>query len=436
MKLETAKSFILIILIGTSLILTFGVWNYRAEVGTLSGESYAEVNLGGTDEETKRSLIQPSEIIFKSHGNYYGFSEPERLEQLYEDMQAWVLTDVTTELGNERTANHQEVEVIFPDPLPMDLFSSFLSIEDDIMMPGWTFERFYITFQPDTSSLEIEFFSNDSDRKAVATVNNSSSYQQLWSFMTNLESDMFREYTVFNNGEKDIYVPSGDIQLNKETMRYTRISPSTMRDVLFPNPGVVMESTTPQIGLTFFTDSRQMRVSADRFAMEYVNPFTESTDPPLNAASLLDRSIKNINDHAGWTADYKLAELNVYQSRVKYRMHFNGYPVFNSADPDLSIIEQKWNSQQLEEYRRSLFQLEDYLHQSEVEIATAENFIANLLNVADYNREDIQDIKIGYRLRVNAETNSIDLEPNWYVKINGNWRLPVFNELTSQKGGD
>ncbi|WP_067727802.1 YycH family regulatory protein [Oceanobacillus damuensis] len=439
MKLETAKTLILIILIGTSLILTFGVWNYRAEVGTLSEDSYEEVSLGGTDDETKRSLIQPSEIIFKDQGEFYGFSEHESREQLYLQMQNWTLTDFRTQVASERTANEHEVEVIFPDPLPMELISRILSFsQDDIIMPGWTFDRMYITFQSDNNSLEVEFLSNDSDRIALATVTDSTVHEQLWSYITNIESDMFRKYTVFNNGEKDIYIPEGEVVLHEESLRYTTISPSSMRDILFPNPGVVMESTTPQMGLTYFTDSRQMRVGTDRYAMEYVNPFTENTNPLLSPVEILDKSIDHINNHSGWTGDYTLAELDVYQSRVKYRMNYEGYPVFSRSDPsnpELSTIEQKWNSQQLEEYQRPLVNLDDSLNQSEVELSSGESFIANLLTLADYNRDSIEDIKIGYRLRV-LENNLIELEPNWYVKYNGTWRLPVFNEMTSQKGGD
>ncbi|MFC4024212.1 YycH family regulatory protein [Oceanobacillus longus] len=435
MKLETAKSFVLIILIGTSLILTFGMWNYQPDVGTLREESFEEVELGGTKEETRRSLIQPSEIIFKSNESFYGFSSTQNREEMYVDMQSWTFADFTTRVADERNPDNYEVEVIFPDAIPMGLFGSMMSFkDDDILFPEWSFERLYITFT-DTASMGIEFVSTNGNEKATATVNNPNDYEQMWSLMTNLETDMFREYTVMDTGEKDIYIPSGEIELSKETMRFTGISPSDMRDILFPNPSVVMQSTTPQSGLTYFTDSRQMRISDNNLGMEYVNPFTENTDPPLTVDSLLERSIANINDHGGWTGDFQLTELNIYQNLVKYRLHYKGYPTFNNGYPDLSVIEQKWNSQQLEEYRRPLFLIDRSFQQSTFDLVPAENFIANLLNHPDYDRAMIEDIKLGYRLRLSIEKNAIELEPAWYINYKGNWQAPVFNE-TVQKGGD
>jgi regulatory protein YycH of two-component signal transduction system YycFG len=435
MKWETAKTFILIILIGTSLVLTFGMRNYQPDVTNLSDESIGEVNLGGTRDESKRTIVRPSEVIFKSNGNFFGFAKPKGREQMYDQMYSWTFTNFTTQVAGERNPGNYEIEVIFPDAIPLELFGSIMSFnEEDIFFPEWSFERLFITFT-DKESMNIEFISTSGNEKATATVNNPNDYEQMWTYMTSLETDRFVDYTVMNTGTKNIYIPSGEMVLKKEAISFETIDPSDMRDILFPDPAVVMESTTTTSGLTYFTDSRQIRMGANNLVMEYVNPFTENSDPPLTVVSLLDSSISNLNENGSWTGDFKLAELNAYQNFVKYRLHYGGYPVFSSANPDLSVIEQKWNSQQLEEYRRPLFRLINSLQHSDVDLISAESLITKLKNHQSYTLEKIQDIRIGYRLNVNLEKNAIELEPAWHVKYDGHWRVPAFSEV-SQEGGD
>lgn len=435
MKLETIKTFLLIILIATSLVLTFGMRNYQPDVTNLSDESIEEVKLGGTEDETKRTIVRPSEVIFNSNGNFFGFAKSKDREQMYEQMQSWIFTNFATQVTGEREPDNYEIEVIFPDAIPLELFGSIMSFnEEDIFFPEWSFKRLYITFT-DTESMNIEFVSTTGNEKATATVNNPAYYEQMWTFMTSVETDMFLDYTVMDTGKENIYIPSSKLDLKKEAISFEMINPADMRDILFPDPAVVMESTTATGGLTYFTDSRQIRMGANNLGMEYVNPFTENTDPPLTVVSLLNSSITNMNESGGWTGDFKLAELNVYQNLVKYRLHYRGYPVFNSANSDLSVIVQKWNSQQLEEYRRPLFILKNSLYQSNVDLISAKSLIAKLEKHQSYTLDKIQEIKIGYRLNMNLEKNAIEMEPAWHVKYDGNWRVPAFSEM-SQEGGD
>ena len=71
MKLETFKSILLVLLIALSLMLTFGLWNYKSDFEQLeTGKNYAsEVSVGGQQGRTRNNLIAPSSIIFVSTTN-------------------------------------------------------------------------------------------------------------------------------------------------------------------------------------------------------------------------------------------------------------------------------------------------------------------------------------------------------------------------------
>jgi len=423
MKWETAKSFILVVLIGTSLILTFGMWNYQPERPSTDQAPAEEVSLGGT-EENKRSLIKPSNIIFKLDGDYYGFKDPNARGQLYEKMQSWILENVRTEDGEERKTRNREIEVVFPDAFPIELLSSIFSFDDDdVTLPGWSFERIYITFNSERKSIQLEIPSIDGREKMTAIVNNPSQYDELMSHIMNLDADEYINYIVMDGGGKNIYFPAGEIVLPKKTMQLTTIDGAEMVEALFPTPSVVSSSTRGS-ELMYYSDSRQLVIGSDKLSMEFVNPYAENSQDSFTAVNLLDYSIDNINNHSGWTSNFVLTGLNLSQKekRVEYRMYYQGYPVFNNANPDLALIEQFWNREQLEEYRRPLFKLNDSFDETDVTLESGQSLMEELTDEV----ESIQDITIGYRLKVEENEYAqpyVIMEPAWYVKKGGIWSL-------------
>ena len=443
MKLETAKTLILIVLIGTSLLLTLGTGSIKSSQTALNNETIDEVDIGGT-EENRRSIIEPMDIILHADGSYYGFKDPTEREILYNRMNSWSLSDVTIQSVANRTPSDYEVEIIFPEKFPVELLGSsiFKLADEDVHLPeNALFERIYIKFDENTATLLVELVTDDGGL-VTGKITDTNDFNHLWSYMDGFDLDTFRLYTLMDEGGKDIYLPTGEIVLPKKIMSFQRINPPDMRDVLFDTPSVVSESRTPEIGESYFTDSRQLRVDENGIGMEYINILTEdnNTDPLLSPTTLLDRSILQINNHKGWTSDYRLAELNTMQGLINYRMYFEGYPVFNNDN--MSMIEQQLNSQQLTKYNRPLILFApSVINETPVELASGEVIKNNILNPdhSDYSIENIQAVTLGYRLNIDTDfsyNENVELEPVWYIKYNGRWIQHAFNEPAKPEGGD
>lgn len=93
MKLETAKSFALVVLVGVSLLLTFGLWTYQPNQTPVGGPGLLkEIDIGGM-KETKKSLIEPINVIFHTNGSHFGYDEPEKRQGFYNELQSTVLYD-------------------------------------------------------------------------------------------------------------------------------------------------------------------------------------------------------------------------------------------------------------------------------------------------------------------------------------------------------
>ncbi|MBY7145128.1 hypothetical protein KFZ56_19090 [Virgibacillus sp. NKC19-3] len=434
MKLETVKTFVLIILIGLSLLLTFGLWNYQPNYETQNLSSVInEVDIGGSGDETKSSIVEPNEIIFHADNQHFGYADPADHLSLYQDIQTWEMSDFETSETNGRIDHNYEIEVIFPDDLPMEIVDRIFTFNEEIEeLPSWSFDRMYLSFNEDTTSLSVEFVSIDGRQQASAVINASDHYGQLWNTITSREE--LSEYVLFDEGNAPIYVPADAITMDQQSaVAITGIQPNNMVNALFPNPSLVSQSdtSTTNSGELYYSDAqRGMTVRQYGGSMEYINPQSGESEWGT-AVELLERSILNINEHNGWTEDYKLADLQDSAGNVQYRMYYLGYPVFNNAG--MTRIEQEWQNQELTKYTRPLFRLSDTLDSHSEELPSGNDVISFLQNdlSSNYDLENIQDLEPGYRMSVNRDY--VSLEPTWYMKYNDGWY--AIEDIAPGEGG-
>ncbi|MFD1040288.1 YycH family regulatory protein [Virgibacillus byunsanensis] len=440
MKLETVKSFMLTILVGLSLLLTFSIWSYQPDVDRFISDQYVdEVDIGGI-EETKKRIIEPSSILFHTNNEHYGFTDAINRRSLYQDMQSWILYEFATRSTDEPPSSDHQVEVIFPDALPMEFVNSLFTFNEEQQMPSWSFQRIFITLNQDSQLLTIYFQSTNGQQQARAVVNNSSKYDMLWNYMTNL--DDLTSYVVFGESEESgtpIYIPENPVTMARLSFTVESIEPSLFVNELFNTPSIVGRNIS-NVNEAYYTDAqRGMRVYQDQRMMEFINPNESSPDQLGEPISLVERSISNINDHKGWTNEYNLVSIDTTMNRVRYQMYYEGIPVFNNLN--LSIIEQEWRGQELNFYQRPLFNFNtgNIINDGgTVDLLSGRDVIYILQNNANvtYNLENIRDIQIGYKLEYeDSADRALTLEPAWYMNYSGNWIELDFSEYEELKGG-
>src|SRR5690625_792971 len=115
MNIEIVKTYILILLVVISLVLTLALSNNQPKQETIhnaTSEYVNEVDLGG-QEETKHRMIEPRSIIFHNNERYYGLSEQSVEKKLYHDMQKWVIDDVKTSVAVDQHTDDIRDEIAF-----------------------------------------------------------------------------------------------------------------------------------------------------------------------------------------------------------------------------------------------------------------------------------------------------------------------------------
>lgn len=414
MKYETAKSFILVILIATSLLLSVAIWTYQPNYDQFQDMSYVhEVDIGGRDLN-RNDLIEPAKIVFDNGHAFYGFNNYKKRSQLFRDISTWTLYDFHIKEVEESPERHQAVEIVFPTDIPGELLSSLFTFNDEIDPPNWSFKRVLITFNDNDQTLDVSFISIDQRMEAIATVERTEKFNVLQNYLRDHEDVI--EYVLYESNNEPIYVPKNSVQMTSETLVASMIEPDPFIDVLFSNPALVKSN----IGEAYFTDGqRGMKVLHDGKQLEFINPTQESFEQ-TDTIDLLDRSVENISNHKGWTNNYLLEDIDKRLNSVKYRLYYEGYPVFNYQK--LSLIEQQWRHNELYQYTRPLLYLNNVLDTVTVELPSGEELI-NYLNSEDkFADETVKDIRVGYYLSyIDDVSNSFSLQPSWYVRLANNW---------------
>lgn len=432
MKFETIKTIVLTILIIISLLLTFGLWNYQPNrdlLYTTNTKYVSEVDLGGI-EETKRSIVKPNAIIFHSNNEYFGFKEPKEQQLLYQDMQDWVLSDYQLSDRKGDLDNQQLVEIIFPDAIPLDLIKSLFTVEEDGELPLWSFQRAYITFNDSYNTLNFYFVSLDEREQVRFTVNNAAMYIQLSSYF--LTENNLIELIKYREERKAIYLPKDPLELRSRSLAIETITPTLLLNALFSNPSLVSSN----VGEAYFTDGqRGMHVLQNGLNIEFINPI-HSNKVQKAPVELIERSVLKVNEHKGWTDNFYLEDINLVENAVNYRMHYEGYPVYNRTG--LANIEQQWRENELYQYARPLFKLNNLLGSDNVKLKSGEEVIEALETEGKYNLTEVKDIQLGYQLSyLEGASYSVLLYPAWFIKYKDEWQEMRFVEYEEmEKGGE
>src|SRR5690625_5055065 len=97
MTRETIKSFILVVLVGLSFLLSYILWSYQPKYEMFYDASYiTEADIGGK-ERTKNDIIRPTNIVFHHENlaeDVYGFILPKEIQTFFNEITTWELSNV------------------------------------------------------------------------------------------------------------------------------------------------------------------------------------------------------------------------------------------------------------------------------------------------------------------------------------------------------
>ncbi len=418
---ETVKSIVLFLLVALSIILTFSIWTYSPRYET--NEQFPPVDISIGDKKKIDEIIKPYKVVFNFDNELKGTTDSDKIDRIMDEISEWKIADIASVPRNFdaedlskllRTPN--QFTLYFPSDVPLTVYDSVLKIE--VPTPEISFNRIVVEWKPDNTGMTIYFVSkvNQSLYSAkMSTVD----YQNLYgSVLTKgLELQEYRE--VKPDSSSYLAVSAEPVEAIKATFWQEEVPITKFRDALFIDANSVRNSQVGMHHEEFADNHALMNVNTEKKTFKYVSLTAESRELAIPSELLID-TINFVNEHGGWTDEFRFTYMDAKTRVVRFRLYLHGLPVYTDSGSSAEIL-QKWGKNRIFSYSSPYYRLNSpFPGGTEVEILPPGIDVAERLRKSDIlNFDAVQEITPGYFMKY--EQGLFIMEPTWFYLINGNW---------------
>jgi regulatory protein YycH of two-component signal transduction system YycFG len=438
MTYENIKSVILTFLVLGSAFLTWNLWTYQPNYETMENANYVqEVSIG--EKREIKTIIKPDQMIFHYQDTHYGTETTSELDKVIQEMSQWNIYDVknyTNKVENFKSLVHGNgnVEILFPEEVPLELYKNVLSFEDK-SVPKFHFDRIVINMenlQKETGSIYFVSY----EKKEIYSSHVSGT--DLNTFNRNFYKGSYKYPRYFSyepRKDRILFLPEAETSMVMYKYYPDYLESEKFKDALFSDPTFVQKSPIDE-GEEYTDGSSKMNIFYNKNLLFYVNPMEES-EFVGNSAEILQRGIDFINEHGGWTDPYRFAQIDEWNQQITFRLYTtDGYPVFN--ENGMSEIIEVLGRSEITKYLRPNFSLDLPLRTEMVELSTPSGWqiVDFLEKQKDFQIELLEDLTLGYKMGKDPkEPRLIVLEPAWFYRYNGLWGQVRFDYLGGGRNG-
>ncbi|MFJ7994216.1 YycH family regulatory protein [Peribacillus frigoritolerans] len=442
MNFERAKSIILIILVGTSIFLTWSIWTYEPEYDPF--EQSSEFIKIKSDVQIVSDVIKPVSILFHGNGQHFQTSNPAEINEMEKEFSQWRFRGIK-EISVNRLQRkfddfvHEDgsIEIGFSDDIPISLYKTVLNITDK-EVPEISFDRIIIKQKNISGNESAVYFVSYDQRKIYQGMVDSKKLRNFMDSFYRGSYDKHPEYTAETiNSKRTLFVPENPVEINRLEYYIDYLDIGDLKSALFINPKYVRQEPV-SVGEEYTDGTRLMTVNKDNYLISYINPAQKSKLFD-SSSDLLQKSIDFINEHAGWeNNNYRFAYMSKNEQRVVFRLFVNGYPAFNESG--MTEIEQIWGKEEIYSYDRPYFKLDSVLPSvgSAKTLPSGKEVVNQLKSKDNVDFNSVEDISIGYRLDKSLDSKLVTLvtlEPTWYYRIGDKWFIVPFDDTGGDRSG-
>jgi len=417
---ETIKSIVLVFLIGLSLTLTFSIWNYTPNLETIGIPDAVDIKIA--EKKDIESIVKPYKILFNFKDRMNGTTDTEEIDNFISSMKNWTVSDLSLEDAkfNEENLNvllreKDRITLFFPGEIPFMVYNKVVNMSES-NIPILSFDRIVIEWNAEMAATSMHFINKEEKLRysaKVKTVDIQALLMRGQNYASYVEASP-------NKATAFIAVPEKPVEVISNTFIEAEISISKFRDALFSDPNAVRRS---QIGLNheeFQDDHALMSIDTNTKRLHYVHPVAESNEPAI-PEDLLLKTIEFMNEHGGWTDEFRYSHMNPSTRYVKYQLFVHGLPVY--SDTTSTEIEQVWGENRIFRYMRPYYTLDLTLpSETETEVLlSGPEVVKRLVESDEVDFNDIDEISTGYFMKHDKERQIFLLEPSWYFLTQNTW---------------
>lgn len=424
--IEQIKSIVLLFLVLLSIVLTFSIWTYTPSLQVIEESQQVDQLVVGKKKELAE-IIKPYRIIMREQNEWKGTIGSTTINDFVEMMTDWKFSDLipvqnnmSDKKINEFIRANQRITLFFSEKVPVNVFHSIVPFSQD-ELPEMGFNKIILDWSKMNANktLMVYFLSEESRTLYSTEVKMSDIYFQ--STVLNTLKGLVAYQEIERSNGLSLYIPKDEIELVQYTYYIDEIHADTFRDILFYDPSIVRKNVENQ-DLVKYTDGMTlMTVDVKNRYLNYVNPSSESLVELPSSRLLLD-SYEFVNEHGGFTGDYRLTSINNQKHVVEYQLYKQGFPVF-SVDTTTRITT-TWGENQLFRYKRPYFILDLDINSEKIQrkMTSGLQVIEFIQKNKQLQLDEVDDIILGYYLKPNDNDLLFTLEPSWFAVSQGSWK--------------
>ncbi|WP_323703602.1 YycH family regulatory protein [Mammaliicoccus sp. Dog046] len=428
---EVIKSIILFILVLISIFMTYRVWTFTPELTDLESDVNTDTPaIGPKISKPIDSVIMPFRMINRNGTDVKGTSNANDIKKitnqlLNKDVEK---VDILSSASVVELADLSERYTIldFPDSVPSEMYLNQVLGLDMSTYPKINFNRILVDTK--SSDKATVYLLSENKQKAIKLKTSMKSHE--FDQMNKETAKDLKPYTGIITNEmttseiNQIYVPEAADNMSVYRYVSNHISVSDLNDVILGD-SVIARSKDNQVS-TYNNNTGISSVNEDKQTYRYSN-LSEDENRQKDISKGITNSFKFINEHAGFTDEFRLFDTDQKTGKVDYQMFLNNYPVFN--DNHLASIEAVWGRDAINEYNRGLITTGVAVPSKKKadELPSSEEVRFALASNAEIDFSKVSNMAIGYDLSLPRDEidnlqDTIEFTPKWYIKYDGEWK--------------
>lgn len=423
--IETVKSIVLIFLVILSITFTFSIWTFTPRLETK--EQPLTVDISIAEKKGIGEIVKPYKLLFNFEDGLKGTNDVAEIDHIANEMKSWTFSELSledTNFGADKLdailRKHNQFTLFFHGEIPLRVYDDILNFGDS-NIPEASFDRLIVVWNPSGIALDVHFISktNGVHYSAKAKVGD---YQSLHRNVLN-SGRAYAEYAEIDSGKTPfIAVPKEPVTTIRNTYYQEETLISRFRDALFSDPNAVRRSQVGSNSDQFQDDYALMTVDTAAKKLKFVYPVAESNEHAIPSELLL-KTIEFVNEHGGWTDEYRYSYMNPLSRTVKFQLYVHGLPVYSETNKTWTEMTQIWGDNRIFRYNRPYYTLDLTLPLEKEEIPLPSGIeVAEMLKKSDtVDFGTVEEIAPGYFMKHDTLRNLLILEPSWFYLIKGYW---------------
>jgi regulatory protein YycH of two-component signal transduction system YycFG len=429
---ERIKSVMLIVLVSSSLFLTYQLW-YGQQPAELTADDDIYERVIIEQPRPPEQIVFPETIVIPVENGYYAFREGEQnyyrfWETLIEQMsRAFARNPAGTVSGLPEEA--PLILSCYLNPLlPVGSESSLLPLlpESELARLDLREESDYYWVRlikaEDEVLVEVQLSADQTAELKDLIGEAVAEEKVLHALLTGEAADLASTQAVIVN--EVIFLPQQQVDLVRFPVKPETINREQLLKTFFVDYSLA-RSIEEKDGAVIYTDGeRGLRLTTGGF--EYSYPRLEEGEANQTLAEALNSSGALISYHGGWPTGLRLEKIeqarlrNSFTYSTQWRMYYLGYPLY-AAKPTRIVF----NDRGLIHFNRLIYNIQNQ-NQDQAEVRTTTRWQEALraaleISVAETGGQPesfkLEAFNLGYAII--AGVNELWAEPVWHLQLNG-----------------